>query len=484
MKLNPSRAHLDVKLLTSQLTNMANARDIMHPGLCAIALVIRAREGPRFVFHYPPHPDGKAVVREARFGTELDTEPISPVLEGEESDEEFGEEENIGGEVEHGTDADGTHVAPWDRLWEFPTADLESILTPSRAFHKRRFELSLDPVVFVSYPVHIREEGGWKKKRFKKSRRRKEGEREGEEAKESMGKEEEEDEGGMTMFNVVFMVNVSREEEDGRVQEVFEHVVKKFNKALNHAQASDNYVWKESEMILGMKDKAREEIAQTQNVELSSLLILAQHLIYWRRAIAIPPLHARETYIVSPNCDSRQLPIASIAWKKAFPLAPSLPSYLASLSAAPRPYKHFSPSKNHRPTYLDMLAWAMRGGWVTPLRTYAWILVHPEIIYEVDYQLKAAAVEKARNKSKTAESDQDLLSSSTDSSTHFPKDPNSMTTSQAAEHARLARLARKTAEETAIFAAEFEKLPPPVATAHPSLNTAPHLKHLSPRVAA
>jgi hypothetical protein len=124
----------------------------------------------------------------------------------------------------------------------------------------------------------------------------------------------------------------------------------------------------------------------------------------------------------------------------------------------------------------------MRGGWVTPLRTYAWILVHPEIIYEVDYQLKAAAVEKARNKSKPTESDQDLLSSSTDSSTHFPKDPSSMTTSQAAEHARLVRLARKTAEETAIFAAEFEKLPPPVATAHPSLNTAPHLKHLSPYV--
>jgi hypothetical protein len=58
---------------------------------------------------------------------------------------------------------------------------------------------------------------------------------------------------------VVFMVNVAREEEDARVQEVYEHVVKKFNKALNHAQASDNYVWKESEMILGMKDKAREE---------------------------------------------------------------------------------------------------------------------------------------------------------------------------------------------------------------------------------
>jgi hypothetical protein len=233
------------------------------------------------------------------------------------------------------------------------------------------------------------------------------------------------------------------------------------------------------------------QVAQTQNVELSSLLILAQHLIYWRRAIAVPPIHAREMYIVSPNCDSRQLPTASVAWKKAFPLAPSFPSYLASLSAAPRPYKHFSPSKNHRPTYLEMLAWAMRGGWVTPLRTFAWILVHPEIIYEVSYQLKAAAVEKARHKAKTpsqvSSSGEDMLSSSTEDSSpiterHFPQDPYAMTTEQAAENARLERLARKTAEEALEFAKEFEKLPKPVATAHPSLNHAEHLKGLSPYV--
>ena len=267
---------------------MANARDITHPGLSAIALVIRAREGPRFVFHYPPSPSGKAVVREARFGTELDTEPISPVQEdGEDSDDSFGEDgycqpvfpENGhragplgssrsskgGGHVveerEHYTDAKGENVAPWDHLWEFPTSDLESILTPSRAFHKRKFELSLDPVNFLTYPIHIREDGVWKKKKVKKNRKKKEGddvERKENEVEKDVEKEEE-DEGGMTMFNVVFMMNVPKEEEDARVQEVYEHIVKKFNKALNHAQSSDNYVWKESEMILLMKDKSREE---------------------------------------------------------------------------------------------------------------------------------------------------------------------------------------------------------------------------------
>jgi hypothetical protein len=63
----------------------------------------------------------------------------------------------------------------------------------------------------------------------------------------------------MTMFNVVFILSVAKDEADERIAEVYEHVIKKFNKALKHAQASSNYVWKESEMILGMKEKAREE---------------------------------------------------------------------------------------------------------------------------------------------------------------------------------------------------------------------------------
>lgn len=225
------------------------------------------------------------------------------------------------------------------------------------------------------------------------------------------------------------------------------------------------------------------QVAQTQNVELNSLLILAQHLIYWRRAVAIPPIHGRETYIVSPNCDSRKLPTASISWKKAFPLAPSLPSYLASLSAAPRPYKSFAPSKNHRPTYLEMLAWTIRGGWVTQLRTFVWILVWPEIIYEVTYQLKATAVEKAKNKAASSEPTSGTSGTDESSTEKQQLDPHApLTTSQAAEKARLERLATKALAEAQEFASEFAKLPLPVSTTSPSTNNAPHLKGLSPYI--
>ena len=77
-----------------------------------------------------------------------------------------------------------------------------------------------------------------------------------------------------------------------------------------------------------------QQVAQTEKCELNTLLMLSQHLIYWRKAVAIPPIHPREMYIVNPNCDSHQLPAASVAWRKAFPLAPSLPHFLSAISHA------------------------------------------------------------------------------------------------------------------------------------------------------
>lgn len=126
---------------------------------------------------------------------------------------------------------------------------------------------------------------------------------------------------------------------------------------------------------------------------MSQVRKFAQHFIFWRRAIAIPPLHARDTYIVSPNCDLTQLPEASVEWQRAFPLAPPLANFLSDMSVCPRAYKTFCPSKVHRPLYLRMLAWLMRGGWVTQLCTFAYVVVWPEIIYQVEYEMEAEELE-------------------------------------------------------------------------------------------
>jgi hypothetical protein len=287
----PSRGRLgDAKELRE---SMAYATLGNHAGLKAIGLVIRSRDGPRFVFHYPSRPSNKAAERELRFGTELDTEPVEEDEVYYDSDDSELEESgysalpalgklNIAGKVDskkrpdheelpkgddHFDNENGEHVVPWEHVFEFPTTDLESILTPSRAFHKKKFELSLDPLHFVTYPMHIREDGTWKKKKAKKSKKSK---KEGSDPEGSTGKSDEgkpngntsedgDDSGGMTMFNVVFILNLPKEEQDQRIHEIYEHIIKKFNKAMNHAQASSNFIWKESEMILSMKEKAREE---------------------------------------------------------------------------------------------------------------------------------------------------------------------------------------------------------------------------------
>jgi hypothetical protein len=282
---------------------MASPAGTTHSGLIAAALIIRSRDGPRFVFHYPAWPTAEVSKEKILYGTEFDEGTSDDEHESkdqsDDSDLEDGgysvlqavykidlndkkkAKQNHVEEVEgdeHYDTSNGEHVVPWEHLFDFSTTDLESILTPSRAYHKKKFELSLDPLYFISYPMHIREDGLWKKKKTRKTKKSKiedseAGTGSGETKSVEIDKEAEssktpatdnnsedgDDHGGMTMFNVVFILSVAKDEADERIAEVYEHVIKKFNKALKHAQASSNYVWKESEMILGMKEKAREE---------------------------------------------------------------------------------------------------------------------------------------------------------------------------------------------------------------------------------
>ena len=99
---------------------------------------------------------------------------------------------------------------------------------------------------------------------------------------------------------------------------------------------------------------------------------------------------------MSPNCDLRRLPLAAAQWARQFPLSPPLPNFLADLSVSPRPYKQQYPSKAHRPIYMAMLAWLMRGGWVTQLCTFAFVVVWPEIVYEVEYALEAEDIARQK----------------------------------------------------------------------------------------
>ena len=130
------------------------------------------------------------------------------------------------------------------------------------------------------------------------------------------------------------------------------------------------------------------KISKKNNISAHDMEYIASHLVYWRRARLIDPLSQRDTYIVSPNADMSYLPQAAALFARQFPTLPSLPKFLSLLSGTPRIYKSFIPTYEHRDTYLDVLAWLMRGGWVTQLRTFAWIRVTPEIKAQVAVEME------------------------------------------------------------------------------------------------
>lgn len=286
--------------LEGRVFSMDKSEPFIDSGLISVALVIKSQTGPHFVFHYPPRPSFDPPPRNYRYGTETDQSELEEHSESEDEDSDdlsdledpvtaklgkldlsgsSGKRKNSAGSSarsrhveaegdDHIEGRDGEQIVPWEKFGEFPTDDLASILTPPRAYHKKKFELSIDNLYFVSYPLHIREDGFWKKPRKPKKGKqvaKRGGEVEAQSTGSSQSKkaavssDDGDEQAEMTMFNVVFVVSLPRHEQDERIAELYEHVIKTFNKALNHAQAQSNYVWKESETILSMKERARED---------------------------------------------------------------------------------------------------------------------------------------------------------------------------------------------------------------------------------
>ncbi|KAI1375563.1 nitrogen permease regulator of amino acid transport activity 3-domain-containing protein [Hypoxylon crocopeplum] len=670
-----------------------------------VALVVnRLRDGPLFVFHYPPRilqpcatPSRDSAPRdELDDDDDLLNQMSHPPFEAPSGSLPKSVDLQNWNYDDHIETDSGSQIVPWEHVAGYPTRDLESLLTPNRAFHKKLFHVSLEQLCFASYPIYVPENGIWRKKK-KQPKYQPPKSPENPDSASKYGEsstlgsdvphietndmaedaanfpdEADEKRSGMTMFNLVFILNPKKHEAKELAENLYLHILKKINKAYKYSQQKSDFVWKESKRILTSKDKGREaktkmstlwrEILEVSSLAASmqdiyeavshnkiamlqletpegtvthsvqipvpfyltdlppddengskglwittansfveedsindpafldknfALLLMsdekkiiaelqadpdettaamiefvrlskptmsfhqigqgtalspaqvrkyAQHFIFWRRAIAIPPLHARDVYMLSPNSDMSRLPRASQAWSRAFPLAPPLPEFLAALSAAPRSYKLFAPSKNHRPTYLAMLAWLMRGGWVTQLCTFAYVVVWPEILYEVDYELEAEELRRAQAQNEEGRRSVDAScadseshasssppnSSSDDATVYSPLFPEtastadnssstttavptiaSMTSStatirsptitttttaattattgeQAAEQARLDRLATRVHREAAEKAAAHARRPPPRQTDHPSTNDAPHLAHLTP----
>lgn len=127
-------------------------------------------------------------------------------------------------------------------------------------------------------------------------------------------------------------------------------------------------------------------ISNQSGIPLHEIQVLARHLVHWRKARAIPPIQARDIYIVSPNADIKRLPQYIEKYRKEFPSLPALPKILGMLSGKPKPYATIIPTKDHRQAYLEILAWMLRNGLVTQLRSFAWIKVPRAIKIAVHHE--------------------------------------------------------------------------------------------------
>lgn len=260
----------------------------------AVALVIkRSRDGPNFVFHYPPHvqpPRGHQTQNESGESFDNDDVLLERLNQPSESlDDSVDYSENWD---EHQFTESGTQIVPWEHVAGFPTKDLASILTPAKAYHKKLFQLSLDPLYCVSYPIHVPDTGSWKKKKKAKDKPKKakstktddtaigpldteETNPNGEASNEAESslpepkdkdkdapKEKEDDDdkrASMTMFNLVFILHPKKHEVKELISTLYFNIIKKVNKAYKYSQQHSDFVWKESKRIIAMKDKAREE---------------------------------------------------------------------------------------------------------------------------------------------------------------------------------------------------------------------------------
>ena len=186
------------------------------------------------------------------------------------------------------------------------------------------------------------------------------------------------------------------------------------------------------------------QISQISGIALVEIQFLASHLIHWRRARAIPPLNKRNTYIMSPNADMGRLASASSGFAKRFPTLPPLPKMLSMLSFTPRPFNALIPSPDHKAAYLDILAHLFQGGWVTQLRSFAWVRVPAHIRKAVDEEAKERHKVKGKgarlNSNGTSEAgleedfDHPLSNSTSSLEVPAPPSPSFSTNSKSSTH--------------------------------------------------
>ncbi|ORY78140.1 nitrogen permease regulator of amino acid transport activity 3-domain-containing protein [Protomyces lactucae-debilis] len=492
-------------------------------GLIAIVLAIKSSRGHQIVFHYPPEP-----LQDSDNGVSADSRSMSadsylPTISERDTHEESATQRK----------------KPWDTILSHPSSLLADIFTPHKSDNK--FELWMDDLVFLGSPAHIRPDGSW----IKRKQMAEKPDTRGEDVSSpvsvtgssanllsphpttSSTTSPSTSPSPMTVFHLVFALETPKTDAyHKQVKQMYESIVTQLTFALTYEQARSEYVWKQCELILDIKEKsiangtplsllwdhikqasdlarvmARtfdaisrnqiahllinkhihlslglpselstailpsdtdpmqsflssalsfgsslhdasadplvlphwalllldepdailaaappgaspllvrflkaikptlsfSQLAEVTKIPLHDVSTLARHLVHWRCALPIAPLHPRRVYAVSPISPIHDLSKQSAQFSQRFPTVPPLPKVLSLLSRKAVPWGALIPSKNHRSLYLDVLTWMMRERWLMEVRTFVWVRVRKEIKQQVaaDAEAEQAVVSDA-----------------------------------------------------------------------------------------
>lgn len=139
-------------------------------------------------------------------------------------------------------------------------------------------------------------------------------------------------------------------------------------------------------------------------LDIQEVKMFANHLVYWRRALAILPLTSRNIYVGSTIAPIKNIYCASDKFNQIFPNLPTLPTFLSMISDIstnkPKPISNIIPSRDHRDLYMDAIGWLLKHGYITQLYTFLYLKISKNIKIQVAEEIEIEIKKKLESKKK------------------------------------------------------------------------------------
>ncbi|OQO12109.1 hypothetical protein B0A48_02748 [Cryoendolithus antarcticus] len=128
-----------------------------------------------------------------------------------------------------------------------------------------------------------------------------------------------------------------------------------------------------SSLILASKPtKALSKIAASLTMSTTDILEMVRHLLHYRKARLIVPLHAGNVYTASPDLPLHRLEGLCVEWTHRFASLPGLLSLLPALGKSYTKWGEMAEDRSERDIWMEGLAWLIRKDVLVLVKTVGW----------------------------------------------------------------------------------------------------------------